>query len=73
MPSVLDQLEIRFQEINKGKEPIRSARLATLMTDMEKIFNIPVFKDEEFNRKNPYVINLYRKISKARDFEEVHQ
>ena len=73
MSDVLEQLSLRYLEICKGKEPIRSARLATLMSDMEKIFNIPAFKDEEFNRKNPYVINLYRKISKARDFEEVHQ
>ena len=73
MPNVLDQLETRFEEINKGKEPIRSARLATLMTDMEKIFNIPVFKDEDYNRRNPEVIYLYKRISKARDLEEVHQ
>lgn len=33
------------------------------MSDMEKIFKIPILNDEEYNRKNKEVIELYRKFA----------
>ncbi|OOM17204.1 hypothetical protein CLSAB_19240 [Clostridium saccharobutylicum] len=33
------------------------------MSEMEKIFKIPMLNDEEFNRNNKEVIELYRKFA----------
>ncbi|MEK5038937.1 hypothetical protein [Sporosarcina sp. FSL K6-3457] len=58
----------RFKEINESKstEHIKSARLANLMTDMEQIYRIPMFRDEDYNAKNPHVMQLYWAVSEAR-------
>ena len=32
------------------------------MSDMERIYNIPLFVDEEFNKSNPEVMELYWKF-----------
>lgn len=60
----------RFEEIRMTKEPIRTKRLANLMSDMEKTYSIPFLSGEKYNRLNPLVIQLYRDISFARNFEE---
>lgn len=44
----------------------KSRKFARLMTDMEKEFNIPVIKDEEWEKQNKPVVALYRKISMTR-------
>lgn len=40
--------------------------LAGLMTDMERIFEIPMFRDEQWERDNHCVISTYREISNMR-------
>lgn len=44
----------------------KSREYAKLMTEMEKEFNIPVLKNEEWERENKAVVTLYRKISISR-------
>lgn len=44
----------------------KSREYAKLMTEMEKEFNIPVLKNEEWERENKAVVALYRKISISR-------
>lgn len=44
----------------------KSRKFARLMTDLEKEFNIPVIKDEEWERRNKLVVALYRKVSMSR-------
>lgn len=47
---------------------IKDIKLANLMTDLELDYQIPMLNDEEFNKSNPYVIQLYRTVSEARTF-----
>ncbi len=68
---MLQRFEQQFVEIADGKEPIRSKRLANLMTNMEQAFEIPMRPSEYFEFKNASVMELYRKVSIARNFEEV--
>lgn len=59
----------RFLMIQGCKDDeVRTGCLADLMTDMEGTFHIPLLYDEEFNRKNPVAMALYRDISNARVF-----
>ena len=50
------------------KEPIRSRKLACLMTEMEAEYNIPLLRTEEWKIINKAVFILYRKISMSRQF-----
>jgi hypothetical protein len=68
----------RLAEINKTYESIihsdwsskeKDKALALLMSQMEREFQIPTIRNEEFERKNRSVIALYRKISSSRTFE----
>jgi len=57
----------RFKNITNGPvTDVRDVRLANLMTDLETAYNIPFLHDDEYNKRNPIVIKLYEKISKAR-------
>lgn len=58
----------RFEEIKKNDEPIRTRRLASLMSDLELSYNIPVFTEAVYAKKNPEVMALYREVSNARTF-----
>jgi len=51
---------IRFKELYK--EEIKENR-GLYMTEMERIFKIPMINDEEFNNKNKEVIKLYRNFA----------
>ncbi|WP_079524965.1 MULTISPECIES: hypothetical protein [Halobacillus] len=44
----------------------KDRRFATLMTEMEQAFNIPMLKNQEWERENRAVIALYRKVSRSR-------
>lgn len=64
-------------EINKEYEAIifsnvtnhrKSIQLANLMSRMEGTFEIPLVRNEIWERKNRKVIALYRKISRSRVF-----
>jgi len=47
---------------------IRDVRLANLMTDLEKVYGIPMSHYAEFETQNPFVMQLYRTVSDARTF-----
>lgn len=63
----LESYRERFKEIKKGKGPVRTTRLAVLMTDMELCYNIPMRYSTAYAYHNPEVMKLYREISYARD------
>jgi hypothetical protein len=65
----LTELNKRYEELLKENvsEPIRSKKLADLMTEMEGIYKIPMLRNEAWERDNRKVIALYRKISRSRD------
>lgn len=41
-------------------------RLAKLLTEMEKIFNIPMLKNDDWITNNSEAYRLYRKVSDSR-------
>jgi hypothetical protein len=45
----------------------RDITLASLMTEMEQTFQIPMMYYEAFEKVNPDVMHLYRQISYARE------
>lgn len=58
-----------YESLNYFKEQFeKGIDLVKLMNGMEEIFRIPMINDEEYNEKNPEVIQLYRKISDSRKF-----
>lgn len=57
----------RFNQILGGAQCLRDKRLAQLMTDLERAYSIPALNDEEYNRKNPFVIQLYKAVAEARN------
>lgn len=59
----------RFKEIISFNSAEQGERLANLMTDMEVAYDIPILNNENFNKKNPFVISMYRTISEARFVE----
>lgn len=65
----LTELNKRYEELLKENvsEPIRTKKLADLMTEMEGIYKIPMLRNEAWERDNRKVIALYRKISRSRD------
>lgn len=60
----------RLKEILASNAPqfIKDRRLANLMTDLEQAYGIPILRDQEFEKENPFVMQLYRTISEARMF-----
>jgi len=60
--------ESRYEEIMR--EPSirqREDRLRDLMIEMEMIFKIPMLKNTTWEKENPQVIELYRKVSDSRN------
>lgn len=45
----------------------KSHQLSELMTEMEKEFEIPILKNQEWEEENKAVTALYRKMSISRD------
>lgn len=64
----LAQFNKRYEEIIHADLPIgeKDRRLAALMTEMEREFNIPVLRNGAWEKGNKTVIALYRKISMSR-------
>ncbi|WP_017726734.1 hypothetical protein [Halalkalibacterium ligniniphilum] len=60
----------RFKEIMTCKSyQLKQKRLANLMSDLERLYQIPLFGHEriqDFQKKNPFVIQLYGTVSAAR-------
>lgn len=68
----LKEFEQEFQDIIKrdGLEQERKdIQLSGLMTEMERVFKIPMLRDEEYEKKNGDVIALYRKVSMSRELK----
>lgn len=56
----------RLKDIEQMKEPQRSIRLGVMMSDMEGAYSIPALRNEAFEKKNPFVMELYRTVSSER-------
>lgn len=67
MSEKLSEYERQYEAANMLAESLRSRKLAEIMTDMEFDFKIPVQRSEVFDRANPEVMALYRKVSYARN------
>lgn len=59
----------RLKEILESNAPqcIKDRRLANLMTDLEQAYNIPILRDQDFEKANPFLMQLYRTVSEARE------
>lgn len=66
---------MKLSEINRQYENILHADISLeekdlefskLMAIMEEVFKIPYMKDENFEKNNPSVIAMYRKLSMSR-------
>lgn len=65
---VLGAYDWQYEEIIKIPDyKTKNDLLKILMTELEKEFSIPIFNDELWNRRHKDVIDLYRKISNARE------
>jgi hypothetical protein len=55
----------RLKEILSSNIPkyLKNSRLNTLLNDIKKAYNIPAFYNEEFERQNPFVMQLYRTVA----------
>lgn len=67
MEITLDRFERIYENIDTLEEPHRTRRLSNLMSEMEREFKIPMINNEQFNRENIEVMELYWTISYARD------
>ncbi|MCJ8223672.1 hypothetical protein [Bacillus paralicheniformis] len=47
----------------------RDIQLSQLMTELERVFNIPILRNPVWEEKNKPVIALYRKISMSRELK----
>jgi len=45
----------------------KTYKYSELMTEMEKVYKIPLLKDEAWERENRKVIAMYRKLSMSRE------
>ena len=68
MLMTIQGFESRYEEIMR--EPSirrRDEQLRELMIEMEMIFKIPMLKNTTWEKENPQVIELYRKVSESRN------
>jgi len=68
MLMIIQGFESRYEEIMR--EPSirqRDGQLRELMIEMEMIFKIPMLKNTTWEKENPRVIELYRKVSDSRN------
>lgn len=68
MLMTIQGFESRYEEIMR--EPSirqRDEQLRELMIEMEMIFKIPMLKNTTWEKENPQVIELYRKVSGSRN------
>lgn len=64
------KLTKRFKEIERCDSSIKDVRLANMMADMEQAFDIPTLYCEEYNKRNPFVMSMYRTVSEARSLQK---
>ena len=64
----INVFEKRYEEIMRDPSVRqREIRLGELMTEMEGVFKIPALKNTKWEKENPRVIELYRKVSDSRN------
>lgn len=65
---MLEKIENKYNEIMNCSFSTqqKNVQLSELMTFMENVYKIPMLNDDEFNKKNEDVINLYTTISNSR-------
>jgi site-specific recombinase XerD len=65
----LSKINQAYEEIIHGatKEPFKSRKLADLMGEMERSYNVPIERKLSWESQNRAVIALYRKISMSRE------
>lgn len=63
-----ESFQTRYSEILQCDEPIRTERLATLMSDLEQSYSIPTLYNPTYEKLNPDVMQFYREVSAARNF-----
>lgn len=61
----------RFNEIINGPNSLRDSRLANLMSDLENAYHIPASRNENFEKENPFLMQLYRTVSEARKLAKI--
>lgn len=54
---------------SSDSEHYKTLQMSALMSDMEKQYQIPMLRKEEWEKDNRTVIALYRKISMSRQFD----
>jgi hypothetical protein len=66
----LSEINKRYEDIMFSNDPqqVKTTKLSSLMTEMERLFSIPMLRNNEWESENRKVIALYRKISKSRVF-----
>lgn len=69
----LNKMRLRFKEIvdSDTKQDFKDIRFGSLMTDMERMFDIPtisVKRKVAFERKYPEVMGFYQQVSQERKF-----
>lgn len=68
MLMTIQGFETKYEEIMRDPSvPQRESRLGELMTEMEGVFKIPMLKNTTWEKENPEVIELYRKVSDSRN------
>ena len=68
MLMTIQGFETKYEEIMRDPSVRqRESRLGELMTEMEGVFKIPLLKNTTWEKENPQVIELYRKVSDSRN------
>lgn len=68
MLMTIQRLETKYEEIMRDLSiRQRDGQLRELMIEMEMIFKIPMLKNTAWEKENPQVIELYRKVSDSRN------
>lgn len=68
MLMTIQGFETKYEEIMRDPSVRqRESRLGELMTEMEGVFKIPMLKNTTWEKENPQVIELYRKVSESRN------
>lgn len=62
----LADYQLEYEEIIHSDQPKRDMLLVALMTEMEKQFKIPVPRNKEWERDNPEIAAMYRKLTITR-------
>lgn len=69
----MHQFTKRFQHIINLPEDIadqhhKNVSLAALMDDLEKMYHIPMQRNEDYEKEHPELMQFYRTVSAARSF-----